>query len=187
MEQELKDKITTIVSNYTPIDNGDPNTIDVLHIAENLGNAPSLISLSKDEGYEVVECVEQIFYDAPYSCIRNLKAGELINELDNLLKCLNGKLPDDFADTEKLIASLSLWHGCLCMAKSTRIEDSGGQKYTSELRDEEYETLKQQWTEAEQHGNNWVKQGVSLSKTLISKREDPFVEEWIPKSSPYWE
>ena len=72
------------------------------------------------------------------------------------------------------------------MAKNTRIQDSGGQKYTPELRNEGYKTLQEQWTEAERLGNHWIKAGVSLAKTLISKRKDEHIDDWIPKDSPYW-
>ena len=182
----LKEAIINAARDFQPISGGDPNTIDVLWIAGNLmdsANLPLSIDLPKTEkGLAIVECVEDKFIKG--SLIRNLSQEELIQRSIDLLKCLRINL-FNLEIVQAVTIALFIWHGCICMAKTTRIADSAGQLYNDEIRIRDYNSLKQSWEEEERRDNPWVKYGVSLARLLSKKRGNKIVDAWIPADSPY--
>jgi hypothetical protein len=183
----LREAIINAARDFPPIDGGDPNTFDVLWIAKGLmdfTNLPLSTDLPKiEKGLAIVECVENKFIKG--SLIRTLSQEELIQRTEDLLRCLRINL-FNLEMVEAVTISLFIWHGCICMAKTTRISDSAGQLYNNGIRTRDYNSLKQEWEEEERRGNPWVKYGVSLARLLSKKRENKIIDDWIPPDSPYW-
>lgn len=167
--------------------NGDPNTIDVLWCADNLYSQIkdlSTDSLAREKRLALVNLVEEHFING---LIRNLPPEELVKRAKNLaLKISENKLLE-LDPVESVAIALYLWHGCLCMAKTTRVEDSQGTQYNQAMRDRDYLKLKNEWESAERIQNPWVKRGVSVAKSLSEERNNQIITDWITEDSPYWD
>lgn len=183
----LREAIINAAKDFPLINGGDPNTVDVLWIAKGLMDYTDLpLSTNLPErkkGLAIVECVEDKFING--SLIRELSKEELIQRSENLLRCLRINLLN-LEIVEAVAVALFIWHGCICMAKTTRISDSAGQLYNNEIRIRDYNSLKQEVEEEETIGNPWVKYGISLARLLSEKRGDKIVNNWISPDSLYW-
>lgn len=166
---------------------GDPNTIDVIWIGksiqEQLSEPLSTTTIPLESMVSLVELVESTFIN---DLIRNKTKEELFERTQKLAEAIRDDLALDLSEEQSVIIALSLWHGCICMAKTTRIDDSSGQVYTDDLRKSGYNSLTSLSIEAENAGNPWVKRGITVAKELIKKRKNIAETNWIPKDSPYW-
>ncbi len=184
---KLREAITSATNNFLPPTVPDTNTTDILDIARNLLDSVDLPlpteTPTKQVGISIVECVEEKFIKG---LIRSLSQEELIQKAENLVRCLRIK-GISIGVVEAVTIALFTWHGCICMAKATRVVDAIGTQYTQEMRERDYESLKNDWEEEQSRNNPWVKYGASLARSLEKKRGNSPVEDWIPKDSPYWQ
>lgn len=167
--------------------NGDTNTIDVLWCADNLypkiDGFIDTKSLNSDKLLALVNLVEGHFIN---SLIRNLIPEDLMARAKNLAQKIEENNLLKLQPVESVAIALYLWHGCLCMAKNTRVEDSQGTQYNLVMRNRDYIKLRNEWESAERMQNPWIKRGVSVAKLFSEGRKDSIVNDWVPKDSPYW-
>lgn len=187
------DTLTTGVSNAYdtfPVlqGGGDPNTIDVLWVAkslhESLTDSLDTTEITAEASVELVELVESEFIDG---LIRNLSKETLLERANNLANAIDEATLLDLPSEQAVAIALSLWHGCVCMAKSMRNVDSQGTTYTREIRERGYASLKETWEYAERAGNPWVKRGVTIANLFETNRGNTVVDDWVPQNSPYRE
>lgn len=144
-------------------------------------------------GLNIVEYIEDnTFKDVPAHVIRNLTLDEFSDRMKTTAKVLQTKGYLSGGIFKTISVAFYVWYGCLSMAKLTRVMGSDGVLYTDQIRQERYSRLEQIWKEAEREENPWIRFGVTLAKCLEEKRKkaDPtkvIVDDWIDKSSPYWE
>lgn len=165
----------------------DPNTIDLLDLAARLRNEHALkypVDLPpKTSGVAIVEAVDGTFIDG---LIRYLSPDQVANNAARLSSRLHGQGLLDFAPLTRIAVALSVWHGCLCMAKCLRSVTSDGTSYTAEMRTGGYLFLKATWESEEKLGDPWVRYGVTLACDFETQRGNAVVDDWVPKDSPYW-
>jgi hypothetical protein len=166
---------------------GDPNTIDVLWVSktiqDSLDDPLSISEISAENSVEIVELVESNFIDG---LIRNLPKERLKVKAENLANAITtNSLLGELSPEQKVAIALSLWHGCICMAKSCRAQTGQGQTYTTALRQRGYNNLKTQWEQEENSGNPWVKRGVAVANLFETNRGNTLIDDWVPQNSPY--
>lgn len=194
-DPELKEHLIEIKNEISLFEEGgDLNLEDIIFIAQSLylrhltkefpRNLPD-----KETGIAIAESVEDIFIRGVL--VRNLSKEEFLSRAGELIKRLQTKNLLNVGAADALALAFFTWHGCINMAKATRVKDVLGNLYTPEMRNEAYSQLKQEWEDEERKGNLWVKYGVSLAKLLEEKRkkQDPqkqIMDDWVPTDSPYW-
>jgi hypothetical protein len=166
---------------------GDPNTIDLLWLAYGFEEQvrfkyPKKLP-PKETGIEIVESVE-VFIKG---LIRDLPRAELAERSIALNQRLSGSALLSYEPITNLAIAFCVWTGCIGMAKCLRVETSDHTVYTTAMRVSGYEDLVRTWEADEQKGNPWVRYGVSLARELERRRGNAVVDDWVPKSSPYWD
>lgn len=167
--------------------NGDTNTIDILWCADNLyAKSDNLlhanILLTPEKLLALVNLVETYFING---LIRDLTPEDLTTRAKNLAQKIKEDSILELQPVEAVMIALYLWHGCLCMAKSTRVQDSHGNQYNLAMRNRDYAKLKNEWESAERMQNPWIKRGVGIAKMFSESRNNQIINDWIPRDSPY--
>lgn len=194
-DKNLKENLLDIKKEMILFGNGgDLNLEDIIFIAQSLylrnltkqfpKNLPD-----KQRGLAIIESVEETFIKGVL--VRNLSMEEFLSRAEKLIKKLQTKNLLNIGAADAIALAFFTWHGCLYMAKATRLEDSRGNLYTSQMRIDAYSQLKLMWEDEEKKGNPWIKYGVSLAKSLEEKRkrQNPLkqiIDNWVPLDSPYW-
>jgi hypothetical protein len=178
---------------------GDTNLFDVYWLAQRLREDVGLTvptqSLSKDRGVEAFECVEShVLRDLPgRGLLREAPLSDVAARILSLQEALRSILP--FSDDENVMVAFYIWQGCVHMANLLRksyVVAGGEDPYTPELRRAGYDHIRECWESESQHGNPWVRYGVSLARLMEQGRKkekfkDQIVEDWVPNDSPYRE
>jgi hypothetical protein len=188
-------------SAWPPFDtSGDPNLIDVYHVANSVTAAlkttmPTRLP-DKEQGVGVVEVLESTLLRG--DAIRNLSLGILSDRcLLAVQRIKDGHLLDYLIDPRSLYdgaagiltSSLYAWHGCLNMAKTLRptyVTPDGDKPYTLEIRKSGYDYIAKCAGEEAAKGNPLVKFGVTLARDFSVGRKNQIIDDWVPKESAYW-
>lgn len=177
---------------------GDPNLIDILHIAKTLKEYFNLQfnnkSLSKNNIVEIVEIVEEkllrpaainpVYRDniiKENEAIRVKSEEQILDEFKAIVNEIS-KMQLDFESYEEIITrSLFFWYGCLTMDKICRKFDVNGIPTPYTVRIQIRDSLKG-------CQNPWIYNGfVSASKFRKTPHQFKIKDySWIPKDSPYW-
>jgi len=186
----LQEAITLAAQSWPSLPgSGDPNTADVYWHAHKVAalirsKLPVKLPM-KEIGVALVECVENNFIKG--YLIRHCLPQELAERGEKLIECIQRGNLLNVGLREAYVVALYTWHGCINMAKLLRKTTSSGELYTHKMRWQGYNWLKQCWHNEDNRGNPWLRYGVSLARLLEKKRENPIVEDWVPKESPYWD
>jgi len=171
---------------------GDTNLVDVAHHAGQILTTSGIVLPTelpdKERGVAIVEAVDQIFVRG--DLIRTLPPDEIAHRAEQLAQRLRENHLLDYDPLVTYLVALLVWHGCLNMAKSLRptyVTPEGLVPYTRPQREAAYAFIKPHWQQAEAGGNPWVKYGVSLARTLETRRENRIIDDWVPRDSPYWD
>lgn len=171
---------------------GDPNTVDIYWLANRLTQLlglqlPSAVP-SKEMGVEVVELVESEFIRG--TLVREVSFSVLAQRGRKLVDAVQARNLLPFPESEILVVSLYIWHGCVLMAKCLRktyLTRLGERPYTLEQRQRDYNALLRDLRTEEGKGNLWVHFGVKLAGLLETGRRNPIIDDWVPRDSPYWD
>lgn len=192
--------IQSAATSWPPFHSGDPNLVDVYHVAKSVPAAlmtkvPKTMP-DKTTGVKVVETVEStLILGVP---IRSLPPGVLSDRgLLVVHRIKDEHLLDLLFDSRALYdgaggvlaSSLYAWHGCLNMAKTLRptyVTPNGEKPYTLEIRKSGYDRITRCANEEAVNGNPWVKFGMTLARDFSLRRENSIIDDWVPKESPYW-
>jgi hypothetical protein len=176
---------------------GDPNLIDIKHIAQTIKEFFNLQFkneyISKNKVVEIVEIVEEKLLRPPAispvyrdniiidkNAIRVKSEEQILDEFKAIVNEIS-KMQLDFGSYEEIITrSLFFWYGCLTMDKICRKFDVNEIPTPYTLRIQTHDSLKS-------CRNPWIYKGfVSASK--FRRTPDQFKIKdysWIPKDSPY--
>jgi hypothetical protein len=102
-----------------------------------------------------------------------------LGSLESMLKALPTVVAKMGTSEEALMKALYLYGSFLAIAKSCRSSDSGNPT-ANEASLALYRALVEKGKE-----NSWIMAGIILVRIL--RPNEPMVEDWIPKDSPYWE
>ena len=175
---------------WRPVNQGDPNTIDVY---DHAGKVLRILHLHlptdlpiKKNGIEIVELVDSKFIESKF--IRERKPSELAERGEQILNQIQEQKLLPFSPSENYVVALYMWHGCICMAKSVRktfvVSEGKEESYIPDRRRQDYNVIQHCWQQEENKGNLWVRYGVSLARSFRSGEK---VDDWVPKDSPYWD
>jgi hypothetical protein len=135
IDEDFRRIVTGASGQWQPADGGDPNTIDLMWIAlsvdKELGTPLPQQLPAKQLGVALIDqCIEGRFVTG---LIRDLSPTEIATRSWELVECARSK---GFVHppVPALAALLLMWTGCIGMAKSLRVETSGGERYTEEMR-----------------------------------------------------
>ena len=73
------------------------------------------------------------------------------------------------------------------LLRRTYVVPGGEAPYTLEMRLQGHNWLQECWRREEPNGNPWIRYGVSLARLLEKERDNPIIEDWVPKDSCYWD
>lgn len=153
----------------------DYNTSDVLWLADGLTRTIQ-VPLSTEctpinERIAIVETVESLLLQR--SLIRY--AADLVQRLKELHNVMGSD--------GRLVASLYLWHGCICAAKSMRpkYNTPGGRQraYTVAQRWRGWAQLREDIKQAEVYGNHWIQHGADIAEEFERQRGNTIVTAWL--------